>query len=247
MVRRVAFAWLLLATLVSIPAKAETVALPKLEETLLSVRAEGYATAIPDVMRIEAGAITRGATAAEALNANNALIANILESLRKNGLPLKDVQTDDFALKPIMAKDQDDGERSPDNQILAYEARNELSVTLRDVATAGKMMGLMFEAGANSVKGPYFSISDPSPAVRKAERNAIGEARVAAENFADALGMKISRVVRVYDREVDYEDYDRGSRMSIVVTGSRISPTPIEPGEMDLSVEVQIEFALVPK
>jgi uncharacterized protein len=246
MVRRLAIAALLFVAPAAISAQSEIAAPLKTEETLLSVRAEGYAKAVPDVMRIEAGAITRGATAAEALNSNNTLIANILESLRKNSLSFKDVQTSDFSLKPIMAKD-DDELRAPENQIVAYEARNELSVSLRDVATAGKMMGLMFEAGANNVKGPYFSFSDPSPVIRKAERAAIAESRATAENYADALGMKILRVVRIYDREVDYDDYENGGNMPIVVTGSRISPTPIEPGEMEVSVVVQVDFVLGPK
>lgn len=214
-------------------------------ETLLSVRAEGYASGKPDVMAVRAGAVSVAKTSQEAVQANNEIVTRILENLKAKGIPFGDIRTEDFAVEPVMRRD-DDGDRDAGAIIAGYKAKNELRITLRDLSRAGEMISAMYEAGANDVEGPYFSFSDPAPVIRAAERAAIAEARAEAENYAAALGMRVVRVARVHDREVDYEEEEYGSGV-IVVTGSRIIPTPIEPGDLEVTAEVQIEFVLQPK
>lgn len=243
----VSLRWLapLTAFLLAAPAFAEdeTNIVLKPDETLLSIRATGTVLAKPDLMELSAGASAQGKTAIEAVNASNAILAKIVEALKTNKVPLKDVQTSRFELEPYF-ENEDSYKRSEKGQLLGYEASNKLSVRLRDLSTAGEVISAMYEAGANSVQGPNFGFADPSPHIRRAEKAAIAEARAEAESFADALGMRVGRVLRVYDREVEYETDDN---RAIVVTGSRIAPTPVEPGEVEVGVEVQVEFALTPK
>jgi len=69
-------------------------------------------------------------------------------------------------------------------------------------------------------------------------------ARQEAETYAAALGMRISRVLRVSERS-----RDRGNQGDyITVTGSRVSRgPPVEPGEIDTKVRIWVDFALAPK
>jgi hypothetical protein len=129
-------------------------------------------------------------------------------------------------------------------RITGYIARNEVELRLRDLARAGQVVSDLFSAGANQVRGPEFSHSDPRPARDRARRNAVTSAQAEATAYADALGMRVSRVLRVSQRG-PFEGEDQGS--SIVVTGSRIAATPIEPGEISTRVRVWVDYALLPR
>jgi uncharacterized protein YggE len=66
----------------------------------------------------------------------------------------------------------------------------------------------------------------------------------AADDCAAALGMRVARVLRVSERGQFEMDSDNSA---IVVTGSRIPPTPLAPGEIPVRVTVWIDYALVPR
>ena len=132
------------------------------------------------------------------------------------------------------------------------DPENTVIIELRDVTSAGLTISTLFDAGANKVEGPRFNIDEATyqRAASEGERLALEDARRQAENLAGALGMRVSRVLRVSNREIDFNrEYGvrRGGGL-IMVTGSRVttSPTPLEPGEIDFEVELFVEFALVP-
>jgi uncharacterized protein YggE len=213
-------------------------------EVLLKVEADGEAKTRPDMMGISAGVVTTGRTAKAALAANNALANRLLDAVRAQGVAPRDVRTEELSVKPQFDKTDEqranDEDRSP--RIVGYIATNTLSLRLRDLSKAPDIVNALFEAGANNVHGPSFELSDPAPARREARRAAIAAARVQADDYAGALGMRISRVLRVSERG----DFDEENGNSITVTGSRIPPTPLEPGEVTTRIQVWIDYAMVP-
>jgi|GEM_PF-5962352 len=79
-------------------------------------------------------------------------------------------------------------------------------------------------------------------ALQSARRLAIAAATEEAEEYADALGMRIARVLRVSERSAR-----SGSDGYITVTGNRSSGTPIEPGDLETQVQVWVDYALAPR
>lgn len=207
-------------------------------ETLLSVEAEGVAKARPDLMLLTAGVVTTGATAQNAVAENNRQLAAMLAAVRTAGIEASDIRTTNFSVKPRFA-----GDDREDAVITGYVASNQVEIRFRDLSRADALITTLFAAGANSVGGPRFGLSDAVSTTRSAERAALAAARVEAENYASALGMRIARVLRVSDRQFST---DRWSD-AIVVTGSRVQPTPIEPGEIEVEAKVFVDFALVPR
>jgi uncharacterized protein YggE len=213
-------------------------------EVLLKVEAEGEHLARPDVMGLEAGVVTTGRTAKEALAANATQANRLLAAVRANGVEPRDVQTSQLTVSPQFARvngTQEDEEGF--RRITGYVARNSLALRLRDLGKAPDIINALFEAGANEVHGPSFSLSDPAPALRDARRAAVAQARLEGDTYAEALGMRIARVLRVSERQ----SFDREQEDYVVVTGSRIPSTPIEPGEISTRVKVWIDYAMVPR
>ena len=227
------------------PATAQPVVALAQDEALLSVEAEGRIASRPDTMSITAGTVTTGATAAEAVAANAALAQRLVAAIRAAGIEARDVRTSHFEVRPTFEGER--GERRSDGpppRIVGYVVSNNLELRLRDLRDAESLIGRLFEAGANSVRGPVFSLADDREARRAAERNAIAEARAEAENYAAALGRRVGRLLRVGDRRSWTERLPDGG---IMLTGSRIPPTPIEPGEIETRAIVYVDFALVPR
>lgn len=234
-----------LAASLSAPIAAQDVAISLAPgEVLLKVEAEGEYLARPDVMGISAGVVTTGATAREALAANATMANRLLAAVRASGVEPRDVQTSQLAVTPQFARERgggDDDDRV--RRITGYVARNSVLLRLRDLRKAPDIINALFEAGANEVRGPSFSFQDPAPALKAARRDAVAEARGEADTYADALGMRISRVLRVSERQ----SFERDSEGYITVTGSRIPATPLEPGEISTRVRVWIDYAMAPR
>lgn len=208
--------------------------------TLLQIEAEGSVDVAPDMMGVSVSVVTTGATAAEALDSNNELAARLIAAVKASGLEIGELNTAGLDVNARFARDPDDAlEVGELPRILGYVATNRLDVELSEVAQAGELISLMFEAGANEIHGPSFTLADRRPAQRLAEQAAIAEARAEADNYAAALGMRVVRVLRVFDRQFRDDSDDR-----IVVTGSRSRPTPIEPGDVTFTATVHVEFLL---
>jgi uncharacterized protein YggE len=212
-------------------------------EALLSVQAEGRFATRPDTMTITAGAVTTGATAAEAVAANNVLAQRLIAAVRSGGIEPRDIRTSHFQVRPSFEGGRDEQEGRPP-RILGYVATNVIEVRLRDLENVQSLISRLFEAGANTVSGPRFTLADDRAARRAAERNAIEEARAEAENYAVAMGRRVGRLLRIADRRSWSETI---SDEGIVISGTRIPPTPLEPGELEVRAVVFVDFALAPQ
>jgi uncharacterized protein YggE len=212
-------------------------------EVLLQVDAQGEHRARPDVMTVTAGVITTGKTAREALAANSELANRLIDAVRRAGVEPRDVRTAELSVDPQFSEGDRSGNDNRVPRILGYTASNRLELRLRDLGKASDIVDALFAAGANSVRGPVFSLADPKPAQREARRSAVATAREEADTYADALGMRVARVLRVSERG----GFETRDGENIIVTGSRVSRTPVKPGELSTRIDILIDYALVPR
>ncbi|HEX8667712.1 MAG TPA: SIMPL domain-containing protein [Allosphingosinicella sp.] len=217
-------------------------------EVLLNVEASGSHRSRPDVMTIRAGVVTTAPSAREALAANSALANRLLDVIRARGVEPRDAKTSELSVEPQLEELDDEAEEGAQREhralrVLGYVARNTLELRLRDLSKAPDLIDALFAAGANSVNGPQFSLADPAPAERLARRAAVDAARLEAETYAETLNMRVSRILRVSERG----SFGLEGGEDIVVTGSRMRRTPLEPGELTTQITVWIDFAMVPR
>src|SRR6185312_10558274 len=92
-----AVAALAVAPLAATPVLADT---PAVNGALLSLSAEGEASATPDTATVHFGVQTRGATAAEALKSNNERMNAVMAALKAAGIAARDIQTSSLNLNP---------------------------------------------------------------------------------------------------------------------------------------------------
>jgi uncharacterized protein len=218
-------------------------------EALLSVEATGVSRTRPDVMTMRAGTVTVAETAAAAVAANAALAQRVVAAIRATGVADADVRTAGFRVRPQFegAQDSEDyGRVAADGRSLrirGYVVENSFEVRLRNLANAQRLITRLFEAGANRVEGPYFSLADDRAARRAAERDAIEQAREQAENYAAAVRRRLDRVLRISNRRT----FTETGAEEISLQQANVPETPVEPGELETRATVFVDFALAPQ
>ena len=190
---------------------------------------------MPDVATLSAGVVTQAADANEALRANAAQMNRLMEAVRQAGIAERDIRTSDLGVSPQYRRA--DGEA---REISGYEARNTVNLTLRDIGNLGSVIDALVAAGANQVHGPNFQIGEPEDAYDEARRAALEAARARAGLYADALGLRVRRIVSISE--------GGGFMPRPMAMGMRameaVAASPVSPGESTLSVNLDVVFEL---
>jgi uncharacterized protein YggE len=215
------------------------------EETLLSVSATGQAETRPDQAQFQAGISTWEKTAKAASAANLKKIEEIVAALKQLGIPEKDIQT-----RAVNVQRVDWGDRKGQ-----YQASNIVNVTVRKVDGAGAAVTTVTDAGANIVSGPDLRMAEPEKAANTAYAAAYKAARNRAQAYADAAGMKISRILTIRDSGgTQGHRYLPGAipapppvGMAVEQAAADASNARLMPGQTTSAVAVQVDFALAPQ
>ena len=158
--------------------------------TTLNLSAYGETMIAPDMATITLGVMTEGKTAAEAMQANANRMSAVMASLRKAGLPDKDIQTSNLNLNPQY--------KYQENQpplLIGYQASNNVTITVHDLKKLGAAVDASVSAGANQVHGIGFGLKDPTAAENAARESAVKALIAKADLYARATGHKVSRLV----------------------------------------------------
>jgi uncharacterized protein YggE len=112
-----------------------------------------------------------------------------------------------------------------------------LEVTVRDVNVAGDVLDGVVEAGANQVYGVTFTVSDDSKWQSEARKNAVADARARAQELAGLTGVELGEVQLV-------SEVIGGGPVPIAYAERAMGGGGIAPGELEMSTQVQVTFAI---
>ncbi len=223
--------WLILGTL-RFPG-GTTVEAPMTPHSV-TVTGVGRVFVAPDVAETRLGVLIRRATVAEArkeaADATNAVVA----ALRGVGVPETDIQTSTLTLQPVY-------EYGPNGTVLrtlAYEIRNGLTITVRDLDRVGPAIDGAIAAGATTIDSIDLEIADPSSAERQAREEAVRDARGKADILVDAAGTRIDDVVSIAE-SVSTPPWPWRGEAAVDDQG-----TPIMPGVSEVVVTVTIIYGI---
>ena len=228
---------------------------------ILSLSAEGESHRAPDVAMFSAGVVTQSATASDALRDNSAKMERVIAALKRAGIADRDIQTSAINLSPrysnperdaqILARQTGQPYIPPEQtapRIIGYEARNTVSVRVRDLTKMGRVIDTLVSVGANEVNGPNFTLEEQEEALNEARAEAVAKGRARAEIYARAAGMRVGRILSISEGGGYYP-----VQRAIMVTGAPPPPpppaperdAPVAPGELTLGVNVSMQFELV--
>jgi uncharacterized protein len=219
-------AWLAAASV--FPAAAQPEKMP----SLITVTGEGEVAIVPDLAILSGGVTTNGKTAREASEANARMMNAVMSALKAAGIAQQDVQTARLSLHPV--RDNKNNEL----RVIGFQATNQVSVKIRDVAKIADVIDRLIGAGANDISGLQFVVSSPSKPLDQAREAAIADARRKAETYARAANVKLGAAISIT------ED---GSVAPPVPLPMRMAKeaTPVSPGEQVQKISVSVSYELL--
>lgn len=210
----------------------------------ISIEGNGTATGEPDIAVISMSALVLADSMANARNKAARTIAAIMSVLQDAGVADSDVRTSRFSISPRYNYLKDKKAK-----LIGYEVSNTISVTARDLDGVGALLDRVADAGgdATRVNGVSFRVEDTAALEREARINAIEDVKAKADLYAERLGFS----VRVLDvRETDFRSTripnDAFGPPSLLAFAPQAAPEPTQifSGDCELSVRVQVAFAI---
>lgn len=205
---------------------------------VLTVTGQGEVHAAPNEALLSAGVVTTARTAGAALSDNASAMNQVFATLKRAGVPEKNMQTSNFSVQPQYATDKN-GNTLRD--ITGYQVSNTVSVRVDDLSKVGPTLDALVASGANSIGDIAFTIKDPKPLMAKARTDAVADAIARAQVLAHAAGVTLGPIISI--SEGGYSEPPRPLyRMEAMAAAP--APTPIAAGEESLTASVSITWAI---
>lgn len=209
------------------------------------VTGEGKVTAVPDIATLRLGIEAQEATVAEAQTQASEAMHRVMTALEDNGVAEKDIQTQYFSIYKVTRWDETKNQEI----VIGYRVTNMVTAKIRDIDNVGAIIDAVVMAGGDltRIDSIDFSIDDPSVYLDEAREKAMADVKAKAEELAKLAGVRLGKPT--YISESSYLPspiyprvyYEEG----MAVPAPPAAPTEISPGEMEVSLTVQIAYAIL--
>ena len=203
----------------------------------ISVSGTGEASGAPDLALVELGVSAEGKTVKEARDTAATAMNDVLDALKGDDVAEKDVQTRQFRIEPEY--EYPDGTQ----ELIGYRVTNIVEVKVRDLDRVGEVIDDVAKAGGDvaQVQGLSFTIEEPDELRAQARQKAMADARARAESLAELAGVKLGKPISVTESTgASPVAFREAAPMGQGVEEA----TPIEAGELEISVTVDVLFAI---
>ena len=211
-----------------------------LADRTVTVTGSGETLVTADTAVVSVGVNIRKADALKAQSAANEVIAAIRTALSGAGFNEEDISTGYINLYAVYDYSKDT------EQIVAYSASSTLAVKVTDMGRVGEAIDLAFGAGANTLDGVSFSVSDDAAARAESLKAAVADAKAKAAVLAEAAGLGELEIEAIQEGNV--YSYDSGannfSRKTYGVTeeASMDAATVVRAAKICVSAAVTVTF-----
>jgi uncharacterized protein YggE len=207
----------------------------------------------PDEASMTVGTQAKAATATRAVAANKVKTEKLLAAIRAAGIRERDMQTQGIQLQPDYRWDPPSPGGQGRQTLVGYIASNSIQIKTRNIDKLTSLLDALTTAGADSVYGPNFGISDPSPLRREARVRAMARGKDEATEYARNNGFASVRLLSV-EEGTSYRGTD------VMVMGYRIAPVAapppppppaperdggiVAPGQLETSVSLNLLYRM---
>lgn len=203
------------------------------DQRVITTTGIGTVEAPPDMATLRLGVTHEAPEAAAAMTATSEGVAAVLSRLEAAGIEGRDMQTDQLSLQPVWSD-----YNSETRRITGFLATNMLTVRVRDLESLGQVLDLVIGDGANAFNGLSFGLQEPKPAQDAARAAAVGDALDRAQQLAEAAGVTLGPIQSISEQG----GVARPQMMEMAA--ARSSDVPIASGELTVSAQVNIVFAI---
>jgi uncharacterized protein YggE len=181
--------------------------------------------------------VTQAETVVPALEDNSKAVRKLKATLTALNVEEKDVCTTGFNISPQYTNPKDNEQP----KLLGYAVQHVITVRVRKLSNAGKVLDSVVADGANRVYSVGFTFSDPEALLDKARVAAVEDARRKAEMMVKTAGGKVGFLKSISEQH----SYNASYNESGMARQADSRPgTPVGPGERTLTVSVNVVWEI---
>jgi len=234
-----AFSSLLFASVFLMPStNAETLDNP--HPRSIRVSGTGKVSVKPDKSDLTLSVEVQAKTAEAARKLAATTMDALIKAVKTGDVADKDIQTRSVSLYPNYSPDSA-------NKITGYQLSNQVAVCIRDINKVSDVIDAAVQAGGNStrVQGISFAVDNPESALSQARDLAYANAKMKAGQYAKLAGVTLGSPLHISEgSNVSPVPMPYGE-MRMMKTAMADSPsTPVQTGEQEVSVTVDVAFAI---
>ncbi|MFC1911795.1 SIMPL domain-containing protein [Chloroflexota bacterium] len=207
------------------------------------VNGSGKVMVVPDVATLSLGIEAQNDGVALAQSQAAEAMDKVKASLTGNGVAEKDIQTRYFSIQRITRWDQDKQQEI----VIGYRVTNMVIAKIRELDKVGTVIDAVAVAGGDltRIDNIGFSVEDPSAYYEEAREKAMTDAKNKAQQMAELAEVKLGKPSYIsesvqYPQPVYRQDYYYAE----AATAPAVE-TSINPGEMELSINVQVAYSIL--
>lgn len=211
------------------------------------VNGEGKVTAVPDTVVLRVGIEAQEISVAQAQAKASDAMNKVMTALTGNGVDKKDIQTQQFSIQKVTRFD-------PEKQqevLVGYRVTNIVSAEIRllpqESFTLDYKAGIIIDAVAAAagdltrIDSVSFTVDSPGTFLAEAREKAMNDAKTKARQLADLGGVTLGKPT--YIAESGQLPLPVPIRFA-EAKGDIAAATPISPGEMEITLSVQVVYEI---
>jgi uncharacterized protein len=205
------------------------------QESGISVVGEGRVLTPPDLARVVIGVERFDPSLGQAMASAANDMGAVINRLVQLGVSREGIQTIRFAVSPVYEN------RGDSPGLRGYRVSNAVGATIRSVARVGPIIDAATAAGATRIEGVSFDSSRLAELKDQARELAMSHARAKAEQLARLAGASLGPVISIQESDTGGAPV---ARAAVTAAPAGVAPTPIEPGELQVSTVVRVTWGI---
>lgn len=229
------------------PAPVNSIQYSSFSQNTIQVNSSEKVTVTPDIAEVIYAVRTESKDAASCQQKNSEDINMVIELLKSLGIAETSIQTSDYYMHPIY------NYSGNTQKITGYEATASLTVSNLPIDNLGNILTQSVNAGINNIQSITYQSSKYDEGYQEALKLAVNSAKAKAEALAEAGGCSIGGVLNIVENsnygEARYTDNALAGLMSSTPQFREEmkmadSSTNIMPGEIDVEVNITVEYQI---
>ncbi len=200
----------------------------------VEVTGSGSASAVPDVVLVDARVQSEAPDVATALREAASRVTGALQAAADHGVAERDRQTRGMGVNPRWDHEG--------QGVVGYTAHHAVRLVVRDRDRVGDLIGAMAGAAGDAfaLDAVTLEVADPAPLLVRAREAAFEDARARAEQLADLAGRPLGPVLRVTEGGGSEPPSPRFAKTAT----DSAAGMPVEAGESTVTASVTVRFGL---
>ena len=210
------------------------------QQTGIWVTGTGDVTVTPDIATLRLGVAFQAATVDEAQSQATEAMNKVMQALEDSGIDKKDIQTQYYNIRQVTEWDR----IKEEEKVVGYRVTNTVTAKIRDVDKTGTIIDDVVKAGGDltRIDSISFSVDDPSVYYEEAREKAMADAKARAENLAKLGGVSLGKPTYISESTVTPYPISKDVMVEAGMAVPAPAPTPISPGEQEVTINVQIAY-----